>query len=90
MNQRERKQYDNYFGDQNIPAFRSFYPPYYNTLEKIGNTAFYNCGIKELILPDSVKTIGKSSFANCRELENVKLSSNLKSIPEEAFTSCKK
>lgn len=61
-----------------------------NTLEKIGNTAFYNCGIKELILPDSVKTIGKSSFANCRELENVKLSSNLKSIPEEAFTSCKK
>lgn len=61
-----------------------------NTLEKIGNTAFYNCGIKELILPDSVKTIGKSSFANCRELENVKLSSNLKSIPEEAFISCKK
>ena len=61
-----------------------------NTLIKIGNEAFSGCGIKELNLPDSVKSIGKISFSNCRELEKVKLSENLKTIPEYAFQACKK
>lgn len=61
-----------------------------DTLIRIGNEAFCGCGIKELNLPNSVKSIGKISFSNCRELETVKLSENLKTIPEYAFQACKK
>ncbi|WP_455504610.1 leucine-rich repeat protein [Clostridium sp.] len=61
-----------------------------DTLIRIGNEAFCGCGIKELNLPNSVKSIGKISFSNCRELETVKLSENIKTIPEYAFQACKK
>ena len=59
-----------------------------NTLLKIGDNAFSGCSIKELILPDSIKSIGKFSFDNCDELTKVKLSANLKTIPEQAFLGC--
>ena len=61
-----------------------------NTLISIGNNAFGGCGIKELDLPDSVKTIGKTAFNNCQNMEKVKLSENLKTIPEYAFQGCTK
>ena len=61
-----------------------------NTLISIGNNAFGGCGIRELDLPDSVKTIGKTAFNNCQNMEKVKLSENLKTIPEYAFQGCTK
>lgn len=59
-----------------------------NTLLKIGDNAFSGCSIRKLILPDSIKSIGKFSFDNCDELTKVKLSANLKTIPEQAFLGC--
>ena len=59
-----------------------------NTLLKIGDNAFSGCSIRELILPDSIKSIGKFSFDNCDELTKVKLSANLKTIPEQTFLGC--
>lgn len=57
-------------------------------LETIGSYAFYGCiGMTgDLILPDSVKNIGNSSFSYCSSLNGrLKLSSSLTKIPSKAF-----
>ena len=46
-----------------------------------------NC-LKEVYIPDSVITIGKSAFYACKELKKVKLSNNLKAIPERFCKLC--
>lgn len=37
--------------------------------------------IHAVIMPDTIKTIGKDAFKNCFELESIRLSENLKEIP---------
>lgn len=56
-----------------------------NGVESISDMAFYGTSITSLELPDSVKKIGISSFANCQNLKTAVLSNNITEIPEGAF-----
>ncbi|MCI8409995.1 MAG: leucine-rich repeat protein [Lachnospiraceae bacterium] len=46
---------------------------------------YVNTGITNLNLPNSVKTIGKSAFYNCYNLQNITISDQVIEIPESAF-----
>ena len=60
-------------------------------LTKIQEHAFAYCsGIKELILPDSIKEIGQYAFYNCTALEVVLLPKSLTYIGYDAFYYCYK
>ncbi|MBE6770966.1 MAG: leucine-rich repeat domain-containing protein [Ruminococcaceae bacterium] len=55
------------------------------SLEYIGDRAFiYNESFKKIIIPESIKHIGKDAFAHSA-LEQVELPDNLKEIPKGAF-----
>lgn len=60
--------------------------------DKIGDYAFSRCsGISgSLIIPDSVKNIGKHAFDSCSLLETVKLPNTIEEIPAYAFNGCQK
>lgn len=60
-----------------------------DSLEAIEDCAFYKCiTLKELTLPDTVRTIGVRAFYKCEALETLNLSENTESIGEYAFYSC--
>ena len=42
----------------------------------------------ELVMPDTVKSIGSSAFSGCTALEKLTLSKNLESIGRSAFSNC--
>ena len=55
----------------------------------IDRRAFYNCQqLINLIVPESVFSIGPEAFKNCKFLETVKLPSVLKYIYSQAFNDC--
>ncbi|MBD5235792.1 MAG: leucine-rich repeat protein [Barnesiella sp.] len=58
-----------------------------NTIEYIGNDAFYNCtNFKgDLIIPNSVKHIGKRSFNECGGTGKLVLGNGLEYIDQRAF-----
>ena len=59
-----------------------------DSLVRIGKDSFYGCDMTELAIPDSVTEIGEGAFSTCRELQSVKLSSNLTEIAPSTFYSC--
>lgn len=46
--------------------------------------------IKELVIPDTVKTIGMNAFSQCKNLEKVTLGSGVETIDNYAFGYCSK
>lgn len=70
------------------------------SLKTIGSMAFYNSGLKEIEIPDSVcdtlaqdgKTnvygLGYAAFNSCLSLESVKICGGIKVIPSGAFGYC--
>lgn len=59
-------------------------------LKSIGQRAFNQLTeLKEIVIPDTVTEIGTDAFARCFNLTNVKLSRNLKEIPERCFLDTK-
>ena len=60
-----------------------------NTVTAIGDAAFLGKSIKEINIPDSVIKMGGFVFEDCKKLEKVKLSRNLKTIPEHTFDDCR-
>lgn len=60
------------------------------TVTKIGSEAFEGKNLLEVIMPDSIKEVGKNAFASNMYLTNIKLSSNLKSMPEGMLAFCTK
>ena len=57
-----------------------------NGLQYIGEYAFAGVGGPDtLILPNSITDLGKGAF-NCRDIENLRLSRNLRIIPDECFS----
>lgn len=57
------------------------------TIKEIGNAAFKGkSNIKNLLIPDSVTSIGDEAFAYC-DLNSIKLSNSLTSIGKDAFLS---
>ena len=58
-------------------------------VDKIGDYAFVHMkNIKSVVIPSSVKVIGKESFAGCVSLSNVCFSEGLRSIEDRAFAGC--
>lgn len=62
-----------------------------STLQSIGDYAFANAGVntslEQIVLPDSVTSIGEAAFI-FSAVQNIQLSSGLTEIPKEAFESC--
>ncbi len=58
-------------------------------IESIGKMAFGWCDfLKEISIPDSIKELPASLFADCQNLKTVVLPENLTKISESAFVSC--
>ena len=57
-------------------------------LEQIPESAFAGSGITEMVLPETVTALGKSSFRNCIALVKITLPAGLNSIGEEALRGC--
>ena len=55
-------------------------------LKLIANTAFYRCqSLEEVVLPNTVESIGANAFADCSKLRNILIGKNVSSIGENAF-----
>jgi hypothetical protein len=73
-------------GDITIPSTLGGYPTVH-----IGDSAFYNVNghlITSVIIPNSVTTIGNSSFAYCTLLTSVTIPSSVTTIGHHAFYYC--
>ena len=57
-------------------------------VETIAEYAFYGRNVKNILLPDSLKTIGDYAFNKCSFLENFTLPDGLESIGSFAFVEC--
>lgn len=57
-------------------------------VEKLGHSAFRNCKMKSVVLPDSIDRIRAKAFYRCKNLESVKLGSNTDAIEDSAFYEC--
>lgn len=59
----------------------------FGDITKIKNYAFYNDNkAKKITMPDTITIIGNSSFYNCWQLENIKLSKHLTEIQASGFS----
>lgn len=54
----------------------------------IGEKAFQNLGLTEVVIPDSVRYIEYRAFNGCKRLEKVKLSQNLTKLGDDVFRLC--
>lgn len=55
--------------------------------KEIEKNAFFGSKVEEIEMPDSVKSLEKAVFFNCRKLQKVKLSNSLTEIPDSCFDS---
>ena len=58
-------------------------------LTVLGDHAFKSTALTNIIIPDSLTSLGNSVFANCSSLKNISFGNGLKSIGNYAFGSCK-
>ena len=56
---------------------------------KFGDRSFYGTNLRRVVMPNTLKTIGKYSFADCGFLETVVLNQGLETIDENAFNNCR-
>lgn len=61
-----------------------------NGVASIGDGAFQNCGLKTVIVPESVNSIGNSVFSGCKNLTDITLGNGIASIGEGSFQNCGK
>ena len=59
-----------------------------NSVEKIMECAFQCTDLREVMIPNSVTTIGDGAFISCASLETLELPSGLTSIGKYAFEDC--
>ena len=60
-----------------------------NTVESIGNEAFYGCkALTSVIIGENVTSIGNYAFSNCSVLTSVTIGKNVTSIGKWAFRDC--
>jgi hypothetical protein len=57
-------------------------------LVTIGESAFRQSGVINIVLPDSLKTIGINAFTSCANLEHVTIGSGITLINNYAFSQC--
>jgi len=60
-----------------------------NGITAISERAFFGCtGLKSVVIPDSVETIGNRAFASCRSLRSVTIGNGVSTISDAAFHTC--
>ena len=57
-------------------------------LLSIGGWSFQGSSLKKVEIPDTVAVIGESAFQFCKDLQEVRLSNGLESLPQQLFSSC--
>ena len=60
-----------------------------NGIEYIGDYSFTGTQITNLELPDSLISLGKSAFSDCKQLESISLPKSIREISKDAFSGCK-
>lgn len=63
---------------------------YFTGVTSLSDSAFEESTLTSIRMPNSVNTIGKSIFKDCRVLESVVLSENINIITDYMFYNCKK
>lgn len=58
------------------------------TVSHIYDSAFANMNMDEVLIPDSVSTIGANAFKNCMSLTQVKLPDSVTDIGDSTFKNC--
>ena len=58
------------------------------TLTTISVMTFYDCGLTEVVIPNTVTSIGNAAFRKCRDLTEVTIPNSVTSIGSSAFMSC--
>lgn len=59
-----------------------------NSIEAIGENAFFATDIKSMVIPKGVVEIGENAFSNCDKMEELVLFDGLESIGDFAFSGC--
>lgn len=59
-----------------------------NSVKEIEAEVFVGSNITTMDIPNSVDKIGEYAFADCKKLTKIKLSDNIKEIPEMLFANC--
>ena len=57
-------------------------------VREIGETAFYESDVLEVVLPDSIEVIGPFAFSGCTHMVRLHLPSALKAVPSGMLESC--
>lgn len=57
-------------------------------VERIADLAFEECIINSVVMPETLKYIGKKAFTNCIKLQEVKFNRDLEFIGNDAFIDC--
>ena len=83
----DRTEY-NHFSTITIPETVSFSGTTYKVTD-IGWWAFMNSTIYNVVMPNSIKTIGYSAFKDCKILKYITFSNSLTFINNYAFSGCK-
>lgn len=60
-----------------------------NSVTSIGKNAFSYSSVEDIVLPESLKTIGSSAFTNCKTLKGINLPNSLNKIGYMAFWGCR-
>ena len=67
---------------------RRFYLTLNEGIEYIGSRAFFDSGIVDLVIPDSVTEMGIRAFYGCDKMKTLTIGSGLTEIPDFAFYGC--
>ncbi len=57
-------------------------------IEIIGNNAFWGTEISQIVIPDSVKSVGNYAFSSCGSLTTVTIGSGIETILSGTFQNC--
>lgn len=74
--------------EQVYPRFKEIKIP--DSVETIGNGAFYDCrDLERITLPSALQTLSTVTFYNCTALSEVTFPASLKTIENSAFSGCR-
>lgn len=74
--------------EQVYPRFKEIKIP--DSVETIGNGAFYDCrDLERITLPSALQTLSNSTFYDCTALSEVTFPASLKTIEKSAFSGCR-
>ena len=59
-----------------------------NNVKFIREKAFYQSGVVDIYIPDSVTTIESSAFCGCKKLKTITIGNGVTTIGNEAFNNC--